>query len=123
MMAVMNAVWPITALYLGPLAVFSYWRLARADGTPRGLAFWQKIVIEATHCGAGCTLGDVISEVGLFLAGITLFGSQLLTSYLGDFALAYAFGIAFQYCAIVPMRGLSFWPGLRAAVEADTVGL
>jgi hypothetical protein len=121
-MAIMNVVWPITALYLGPLAIFSYVRLGREprSRTPR---FWQQIVVEATHCGAGCTLGDVIAELTIALVGIELFGSHLFTEYAGDFILAYAFGVIFQYFAIAPMRGLSLWPGLRAAVEADTISL
>ena len=122
-MAIMNVVWPITALYLGPVAIWSYLRLARADGASRPRAFWQQIVIEATHCGAGCSLGDVIAEFALFFSGIVVFGSRLLTRYAGDFVLAYAFGIVFQYLAIAPMRGLTFWPGLRAAIAADSVSL
>ncbi len=35
-MAIMNAVWPITALYLGPIVVWWYWTLGRA--MPRGSA-------------------------------------------------------------------------------------
>jgi hypothetical protein len=122
-MAVMNAVWPITALYLGPIALWSYAKLARTGAPWRALPHWQAIVIEATHCGAGCSLGDIIAETALFLSGIVLFKSTLLTSFIGDFTLAYIFGIAFQYFAIVPMRGLSFWAGIRAAIAADTVSL
>jgi Domain of unknown function (DUF4396) len=89
----------------------------------RRLSYAQQVVIETTHCGAGCTLGDIIAEIGVALAGVTLFSSQLYTSYVFDFALAYVFGIVFQYFAIVPMRGLWFWPGVRAAVAADTISL
>ena len=32
-MGVMDAVFPITALYFGPLALASYWRWGRAAGT------------------------------------------------------------------------------------------
>jgi Domain of unknown function (DUF4396) len=37
--------------------------------------------------------------------------------------LAYAAGIAFQYFAIAPMRGLGFRAGVAAAVKADTFSL
>jgi hypothetical protein len=40
-----------------------------------------------------------------------------------DFFLAYALGILFQYYSIAPMRGLSGWPGIKAALKADTVSL
>jgi hypothetical protein len=48
---------------------------------------------------------------------------MLATEYVGDYLLAYAFGIAFQFFAIVPMRHLSFWPGIGAAIKADTISL
>lgn len=118
-MWIMNLVWPITGLYFGPVAVWWYWKLGH-----RKRAFWQTVVVEATHCGAGCTLGDVIAEFVIYGAGISIVaGSPLLTNYAGDFALAYVFGIAFQYFAIAPMRGLSFLPGLWAAIQADSLSL
>jgi hypothetical protein len=131
-MAIMNAVWPITALYFGPIAVWWYWTLGRA--MPRGSSadhhmhrqkrpFWQTIIVEATHCGAGCTLGDVIAEFTIYFTRFSIGGSALLTEYIGDFVLAYAFGIVFQYFAIAPMRGLSLLPGLWAAIQADTLSL
>ena len=137
-MWIMNAVWPITALYLGPIAIWAYVRFSRATrdemhkmhgmhnmhamhGAHR--PFWQTVVVETTHCGAGCTLGDVIGEFVIFFAAVTLFSSHLITDYIFDFVLAYIFGVFFQYFAIAPMRGLSFWPGIRAAVAADTISL
>jgi hypothetical protein len=122
-MWIMNVVWPITALYLGPLALWSYWRIGRAVPQHGKRAFWQVVIIEATHCGAGCTLGDVIAEFAILFGAISIASSKLLTDYAGDFILAYVFGIAFQYFAIAPMRGLSFLPGLWAAIQADTLSL
>lgn len=81
------------------------------------------MLTDATHCGAGCAIGDVISEWLVFLAGLTLLGSALLAKYAVAFALAYAFGIFFQYFSIAPMRGLGFPDGVRAAVRADTLSL
>ncbi len=116
-MWIMNLVWPITALYFGPIAIWWY-------ATFRGAkAFWKTVIVETTHCGAGCSLGDVIAEFSIFFRQISLFGSMLFTEYLGDFVLAYAFGIVFQYFAIAPMRGLSLLPGLRAAIVADTLAV
>ncbi|MGA8531550.1 MAG: DUF4396 domain-containing protein, partial [Acidobacteriaceae bacterium] len=74
------------------------------------------------HCGAGCSLGDLLAEsiaptLGIAFAGA--FGSRLIL----DFAFAYLFGIAFQYFTIAPMRGLSFGKGLIAAARADTVSI
>src|SRR3954469_14966661 len=69
---VMEAVWPITALYTGPLGWFIYARLGRPRlvaasqrGQPRKPG-WREVFISATHCGAGCTLGDIIAESTVF---------------------------------------------------------
>lgn len=72
------------------------------------------------HCGAGCSIGDLIVEsivptLGLIFAG--QFGSKLVLDF------AYALGIAFQYFTIVPTRGLSFGQGIMAAVCADTISI
>jgi len=126
-MGIMNWVWPVTALYGGPLAVWAYLKLGRPDArgapeTPPKL-FWQSVVVSASHCGAGCTLGDIIAEIIVAAFALQIAGSMLGAEFALDFAFAYVLGIAFQYFAIVPMRGLSFWPGIWAAVKADTFSL
>jgi hypothetical protein len=68
-MPVMNWVWPITALYAGPHALWAYRRLGRAPQRP----FWASVAVGATHCGAGCTLGDIM-----------IAGSMLFAQYVGD---------------------------------------
>ena len=35
-MPIMNLVWPITALYMRPLGVWAYWRVARAPAQGMG---------------------------------------------------------------------------------------
>ncbi len=124
-MPIMNWVWPITALYGGPLAVWAYVRLGRARHAAMSSSkpFWQSVIVGGTHCGAGCTLGDIIAEFALFFTGFSIAGSMLATSYVADYTLAYVLGIVFQYFAIAPMRGLSLWPGLWAAIKADTLSL
>jgi hypothetical protein len=67
-MAVMNWVWPITALYFGPFALWSYYNFGRQkdlgnkEGHKEEQPYWQKVWKGVTHCGAGCTLGDIIAE-------------------------------------------------------------
>jgi Domain of unknown function (DUF4396) len=182
-MAVMNAVYPITALYFGPLAVWFYWRWGRAAsrqagmtgpammdpamigpavmdpaalGTarmtesgldlaghvgqpqaehgsrgaagdaspePRRRPGWAMMATEVSHCGAGCVLGDVVSEFAIFWLALAIAGTTLWAEYIGDYLLALAFGIVFQYFAIAPMRGLGVRDGLRAAAKADTLSL
>ena len=125
-MAVMNFVWPITALWSGPLGLAAYWLIGRqaTNGEEkRHKPFWQSILIGDAHCGAGCTVGDLAGEWLVYLAGLTIAGSVLWANYLFDFVLAYVVGIFFQYYSIAPMRGLSGWQGIKAAVKADTVSL
>jgi hypothetical protein len=159
-MGVMNAVFPITALYFGPFALAFYWRWARAprramtggevvhatpvmalahagqpahSGGAQGMEEpasvppdrprWVVMAIECSHCGSGCTLGDVISELAIFALGLTIAGLTLPVEYIGDYLFAVSLGIVFQYFAIAPMRGLGVRDGLRAAAMADLISL
>ena len=83
--------------------------------------FWQKAAIGATHCGSGCTLGDIVAESFTIAVPLTLFGDQMFGSWGLDFILAFLFGIAFQYFTIKPMKNLSVGKGLSAALKADTL--
>jgi hypothetical protein len=136
-MGVMNYVFPITALYLGPAALALYWGWGRADArsampmpAATGVApgrrtrpWWVTMAIEVSHCGSGCALGDVISEFAVFWLGLTIAGLALGAEYVGDYLLALALGIVFQYYAIAPMRGLGLTDGLVAAAKADVISL
>jgi Domain of unknown function (DUF4396) len=85
--------------------------------------YWATIAIEVSHCGSGCTLGDLISEWLIFAFAITVAGSTLVAEYIGDYVFAVTLGIVFQYFAIAPMRGLGLWDGLKAAAKADVISL
>lgn len=130
-MAVMDAVWPITALYLGPAAWWAYRRWGRANSpryrrrTGAEAAYGEpvSVAIGVSHCGAGCTLGDIVGAWIVFAVSWKLLGLALPAEYIADFALAFALGIAFQYFAIVPMRELGVRAGLVAALKADTLSL
>lgn len=125
-MAVMDYVWPMTALYSGPLGVWAYWTMGRApkDGERKeGKPFWQQVFVSTCHCGAGCTLGDLIGEVIAFALALTLFGSEMRGSFALDFVIAYTAGLALQYVVIKPMKGLSPKQGLVAALKADTISI
>ena len=75
--------------------------------------------IGVCHCGAGCTLGDIAGAWLVFALGLTIAGLALPYEYAFDFTLAFLLGIAFQYFAIAPMRGLGLRDGLREALKAD----
>lgn len=119
-MWIMEPVWAITALYLGPLTWPAYRRWGRG-GSEHGEAV--SVGLGVSHCGAGCTLGDVIGAWLVFLAGWTLLGLALPAEYIVDFTLAFLLGIAFQYFSIAPMRGLGVSDGVKAALKADTLSL
>lgn len=130
-MKVMEAVWPVTALYFGPLAWVGYRRWGRRNSPAyqreTGLApdYGESVsvTIGVSHCGAGCSLGDLIGEWIVFVAGWQLLGLALPVEYVADFALAFALGIAFQYFSIAPMRGLGRRDGVAAAAKADALSL
>jgi hypothetical protein len=68
-------------------------------------------------------LGDVIAEWTIYALAVTVAGHALFAEYVGDYVLALAFGIVFQYFAIAPMRGLGLRDGLKAAAKADFISL
>lgn len=71
-MWIMNLVYPVTALYWGPVTVWFYFRHGRRTskpvieqhGTPDSdeLPSWNVLSKAVSHCGAGCTLGDIGAE-------------------------------------------------------------
>ncbi len=136
-MWIMNLVWPLTALYSGPVGVWAYYRVGRAmtetalraakasgaklPSHDRPLA--PAAALAATHCGAGCCLGDVVAESIAVVAPITLFGAAIFGTWALDYVAAFVFGIGFQYYTIKPMRQLSARDALIAALKADTASL
>lgn len=139
-MVIMNAVWPVTALYGSVFALWAYFRYGRpkAKDLQRPMSEEEhkqkmkeakehprpsQISIAATHCGAGCTLGDVAAEFLVFALALKFWGSDLWSSYVVDYAFAWVLGVVFQYFTIVPMRGLSLGPGIWAAIKADTLSI
>jgi hypothetical protein len=137
-MTVMDAVYPISALYWGPVALWFYYVYGRMDsrkvlaehqrighGPVRAgdkVPWWQTAK-GVTHCGAGCTLGDIAGEWIVYATGWTLFGAALYSDYLLDFAFAWSLGVVFQYFSIMPMRDVSRSQGIWAAIKADTLSI
>ena len=145
-MWIMNAVWPVTALW-GTLWVawqyFAYGRLATREKARAAVEYGAKppnktqtpfaimVANGALHCGSGCTLGDICAEwlvfalpaVAVAFGWTTLFHDTIFAVWIVDFLFAYAFGIVFQYFTIAPMRHLSFAKGVIAAIKADTLSL
>ena len=143
-MWIMDLVWPITALSGTLAAVWLYFRFGRPSpdmATQEGadhpsaqrteIPFAISVAKGALHCGAGCTLGDIFAEllvvaaprVAIWFGWQTLFREKMFAVWIIDYIFAFVFGIAFQYLAIKPMRGLSVGRGLVEAIKTDFLSL
>jgi hypothetical protein len=126
-MSIMNIVWPVTGLYL-PIAGWWLYRgigrpMSVGEPTPVRRPYWIRVFVSATHCGAGCTIGDIIGIPIAAGFGWTLFGHRLFTDYVVEFGFAYVIGIAFQYLPIRTARQVSSREAIVDAVRADTLSL
>ena len=132
----MDLVWPITGLYMGPLAICLH-RKTLPVSTKKPMSppmreimdrhkddppTWIQNSLAVFHCGAGCSIGDALAEVLVAVLALR-FAGEFGTKLVFDFLFAYLLGVAFQYFTIAPMRGLSLGKGLIAAVRADTVSI
>jgi Domain of unknown function (DUF4396) len=131
-MWIMAIVWPVTALYWGPVGLWGLWEMggptARAAASrpgEKGAAqpFWQQVAVAVSHCGAGCTLGDILGEWLVYHYRWQWFGDKVYSEFLIDLPIAFALGIVFQYFTIAPMKGLGLREGLIAAAKADTISI
>ncbi len=115
-MPIMNVVWPVTGFYFPVIGGWLYRAIGRpplthAHDAAAQDARWKSVLLSATHCGAGCVIGDIVA--------VALFGP----SFTIEFAFAYLFGIAFQYLPIRAMRDISPATALWEAIKADTLSL
>ncbi len=133
-MRVMGLVWPLTCLFGGPLWVWLYWQFGRpkGEGIPgKEPPFWAAVAKGASHCGAGCTLGDIVAEwsafafpaIAIWFGWHSLFGERIFAVWIVDYIVAFLIGVGFQYFTIVPMRDLSPGKGIIAAAKADILSI
>ncbi len=132
MMKVMEWVWPITALYLGPIALYGYFKWGRSysmayqmehslDGP--NAPHWVKVGVSTMHCGAGCTLGDIVAEWVIFGFALQIAGHAVFASFIIDYAFAFAFGVVFQAWAVMGMGKASPGEIAKTALTSDLVSL
>lgn len=134
-MAVMNFVWPVSALYGSVFALWAYFAVGRAklkdrqepmsmggeqDTSPPTL---KQVALAGSHCGAGCVVSDIVAEFAVFGLALTVAGSSLFASFVLDYVVAWTVGVAIQYFTIKPMRHLSVRGGIVAAIKADTLSI
>ena len=137
-MKIMNIVWVLTGLWGNFLALWAYFAFGRekvpmkmdmpmkdmpmedmGDDRPK----WQPVALSALHCGAGCTLADIIGETFTCYVPISVGGSLLFGNWIFDFILALVIGIYFQYYAIREMETISVGSALKRAFKADFFSL
>lgn len=135
-MRIMNSVWVLTALWASLFAIVLYFRFGREKRPHKmgmkmdmgnmkmgGSPIWYSRTVSTLHCGAGCTLADLIGEWAIYLFAITIAGSSFLASITVDYILALAAGILFQYAAIRAMSAISPAKAIGRAAKADILSL
>ena len=75
-MRVMEAAWPLTILYWGPIGLLFYFlvrsqQVCGQGGKHAETPMWQASFNSAAHCGAGCALGDFNGTWIVFATGVT----------------------------------------------------
>lgn len=138
-MKVMNVVWVLTALWGGVFALWAYHRFGRAHAMKMpsmssmapmaamemspmtsmsmnsvDCPMWQRTALSTLHCGAGCSLADLIGEWFLFFVPMSLFGGWAV-----DYVLALFIGILFQYAVISKMGKLTTKQAFMKALKVD----
>ena len=143
-MKIMNAVWILSALWGSYLALWAYNKFdmkgmdmsgmkdnmemdmaMQGEMSMQGMQrpYWQSVALSALHCGAGCTLADIIGEWFTNYVPVTVAGSQLFGNWVLDFILALMIGVYFQFYAIREMEKISVGNALARAFKADFFSL
>lgn len=104
-MKIMNIVWVLTGLWGHYFALFAYYTFG------------------IFHCGAGCTLADLIGEWFTYWVPLRIGGSLIAGSWVLDFVLALVIGVFFQFAAIREMEKISFSKAVSRAFKADFFSL
>ena len=130
-MWIMNLVWPLTALFGSVLWLAFYFSASKRKGDEGTASMSIAVAKGASHCGAGCSLGDIIAEwlafgvpaVAVWFGWHSIFSEKVFAVWILDYIVAFALGVAFQYFTIKPMRDLSVGRGIIQAVKADAASI
>lgn len=102
---VREVVWPITAVYFGPLALLAYYRLGRRQsrdsqdehGAPPEKSSAAAAVTETIPGGAASFLGHLVAVPLVLLLGLTIAGSDIWPMIILIAVLALPLLFAFEY--------------------------
>ncbi|MEG1722115.1 MAG: DUF4396 domain-containing protein [Bacteroidales bacterium] len=142
-MKIMNAVWVLTALWASVLAIWAYLRFGQTNSSKEGSGngmkmnmgsmegmnmnsdrpLWEKTILSSLHCGAGCTLADLIGESFGYLFLRNISGWSVGWQWGLDYLLALLIGVGFQYAAIHKMTKLSAAATAFKALKIDFLSL
>ena len=139
-MKIMNAVLPINDLWSGQFILWGYSTLGKhrkmkIDMSMESMKmdhmdmkmndskynrFWQGIVVDALHCGAGYSLSDLVgSWIFYYLLSFSILNQKIFGEWLFDYILALIIGVLFQYAAISPMMNGTIGHKLFQAFKID----
>lgn len=123
---VMEIVWLVTALYIGPVAVRLYWNWGRPEALARSPRKDRSrrphrgtIVTQVSRCGAHCALGFVVAEVALYAFGLPR--SALWVGYAGDYLMAVTIAVLFRLFESPRRRLAQVWRALATVVQVELV--
>ncbi|MGV9213123.1 DUF4396 domain-containing protein [Micromonospora sp. RB23] len=120
---VMEIVWLVTVLYVGPVAVHLYWNWGRPEALapppPRERPHRGTIVTQVSRCGAHCALGFVVAEVALY--GFDLPRTALWIDYAGDYLMAVTIAVLFRLFESPRRRLTQVWRALATVVKVELV--
>jgi len=85
--------------------------------------FWQSIVSGTLHCGAGCSLADMIGRFLFRALPFAVARSLVFGEWTLDYLLALLVGVTFQYAALSPMLGQTGLPVWWRALKVDFLSL
>ncbi len=121
----MEVVWPITAIYFGPLALLAYYRWGRPQspewqGEPSEGGFLSvSAVTETIPGGAASFLGHLVAVPLVILLGLTIAGSDLWPMIILIALLALPLLFAFEYFSLGKGLGVALLTAAMAIVAFD----
>lgn len=124
--AAMEAVWPITAIWSGPLGLWAYYRWGRpattkwesSHGSAPGLGMRARVAVETIPGGAASFVGHAIAVPIVALTGLTIAGEHVWPMIILIAVFALPLLIAFEFHALTVTTGRSSPPGKRLRVAA-----
>ena len=123
----MEAVWPITAFYFGPLALLAYYRWGRPqsrkwqeeNGDPPEKSLPAAVVAETIPGGAASFLGHLVAVPLVVLLGLTIAGSGLWPMIILIALLALPLLLAFEYFSSGKGLGVALLTAALAILAFD----